>query len=107
MYVRSYMIRGVRYIHVVYTYRWRSKVKRVTVSVLGQYDKDRLKEFRMLVSDWQSLRRAQVVIDDLNDLAISTRGRESLARYSLRRGRLKGILRRQKPWDEPRNTGNA
>lgn len=68
MYVRSYMVRGVCYIHLVYTCRRRSKEERVTVAVLGKYDPVRLQELRELVRDWQPLRRAPAVIEDVSVL---------------------------------------
>lgn len=75
MYVRAFMIRGVRNLHLVYTYRRKSKTKYVTVAILGRYDKDRLQEFRELVSDWQPLQRAPVVIEEISALGSPVPGK--------------------------------
>jgi len=75
MFVRVYTVHGQRYMKIIQTVRKGKVIRHYHIESLGRFEKAKYEKVRKIVEKWKPLKRAGIVIEELQDISGRLQGR--------------------------------
>ena len=75
MFVRVYIAHGQRYMKIIQSYRKGKFIGHHNIESLGRFERGKYERLRKIIKEWKPLKRAWIVIEELQDISGRLQGR--------------------------------